>query len=58
MAKCQSAVPAWIMTIGKAIETLDPRFNKFDVIIIDEAIDLFIYLRRIVCLRGKISLII
>ncbi|HHV32608.1 MAG TPA: hypothetical protein GXX74_09455 [Clostridiales bacterium] len=37
MVKCQEAVPAWIMPIGKALETLNPRTNKFDIIIIDEA---------------------
>lgn len=37
MAKCQKAVPAWIMSIGKALESLNPRTNKFDVVIIDEA---------------------
>lgn len=37
MAKCQSAVPAWIMPISKALESLDPSRNCFDVVIIDEA---------------------
>lgn len=37
MAECQSAVPAWIMTVDKAMESLDPARNSFDVIIIDEA---------------------
>lgn len=37
MVKCQEAVPAWIMPIGKALETLNPHTNKFDIIIIDEA---------------------
>ncbi len=37
MAKCQTAVPAWIMPINKALESLDPKNNKFDVIIVDEA---------------------
>lgn len=37
MVKCQDAVPAWIMPIGKALESLNPRTNKFDIIIIDEA---------------------
>ncbi len=37
MAKCQNAVPAWIMTINTAMVTLDPCKNIFDVIIIDEA---------------------
>lgn len=33
MAKCQDAVPAWIMTIGKALESLNPRTNKFDMVL-------------------------
>lgn len=37
MGQCQKAVPGWIMPIGKALETLDPATNHFDVIIIDEA---------------------
>lgn len=37
MSKCQKAVPAWIMPINKALESLDPHSNKFDVVIIDEA---------------------
>lgn len=37
MAMCQEAVPGWIMPINKALESLDPRTNRFDVIIIDEA---------------------
>ena len=37
MVKCQNAVPGWIMPISKALESLNPRTNKFDNIIIDEA---------------------
>lgn len=37
MSKCQLAVPAWIMPINRALESLDPSKNRFDVIIIDEA---------------------
>ena len=37
MAKCQNAVPCWIMPMSKAIESLKPGENQFDVIIIDEA---------------------
>ena len=37
MAECQKAVPAWIMTVDKALESLDPKENRFDIIIIDEA---------------------
>lgn len=37
MAKCQNAVPGWIMPIGKALESLNPKNNQFDIVIIDEA---------------------
>ena len=37
MSRCQEAVPGWIMPMGRALESLDPRQNSFDVIIIDEA---------------------
>lgn len=37
MSKCQTAVPAWIMPINKALESLNPKVNRFDIVIIDEA---------------------
>lgn len=37
MAKCQRAVPAWIMPIGQALDSFDPASNLFDIVIIDEA---------------------
>lgn len=37
MAKCQRAVPGWIMPMNRALESLDPRVNCFDVVIVDEA---------------------
>lgn len=37
MVHCQKAVPAWIMPINKAMETLNPSENKFDIVIVDEA---------------------
>lgn len=37
MCKCQIAVPCWIMPINRALESLNPKENRFDVIIIDEA---------------------
>ena len=37
MSKCQSAVPSWIMPINRALESLNPKENRFDIIIIDEA---------------------
>jgi transcription elongation GreA/GreB family factor/very-short-patch-repair endonuclease/uncharacterized small protein (DUF1192 family) len=37
MPLCQSAVPVWIMPLSRVAETFDPRRNRFDVVIIDEA---------------------
>lgn len=37
MSKCQGAVPCWIMPINRALESLNPQKNRFDVVIIDEA---------------------
>ena len=37
MAKCQKAVPAWIMPIHKAMDNLNPTKNIFDIVIVDEA---------------------
>jgi very-short-patch-repair endonuclease/flagellar biosynthesis GTPase FlhF len=37
MPKCQAAVPVWIMPLVRAAENFNPRENKFDVVIIDEA---------------------
>lgn len=37
MSKCQIAVPSWIMPINRALESLNPKENSFDIIIIDEA---------------------
>ncbi len=37
MGQCQDAVPAWIMPIGTALDSLDPRTNRFDILIVDEA---------------------
>lgn len=37
MSKCQVAVPSWIMPINRALESLNPKENCFDVIIVDEA---------------------
>lgn len=37
MSQCQEAVPSWIMPINRALESLNPKDNRFDVIIIDEA---------------------
>ena len=37
MAKCQSSVPCWIMPINRALHDFDPKVNRFDIVIIDEA---------------------
>lgn len=57
MARCQSTVPAWIMPINKALESLDPKSNKFDVIIIDEASQSDISALAIIYLAKKIIIV-
>lgn len=37
MVECQSAVPAWIMSLNTVVENFNPQISKFDVVIIDEA---------------------
>jgi very-short-patch-repair endonuclease len=37
MSRCQVAVPSWIMPINRALESLNPKENRFDIVIIDEA---------------------
>jgi len=37
MAKCQTAVPVWVMPLSRVVETSDPRKTRFDVVIVDEA---------------------
>ncbi len=37
MSICQTAVPAWVMPISRAMETFDAGKTKFDIVIIDEA---------------------
>lgn len=57
MSKCQTAVPAWVMTINKALESLDPKTNKFDVLIIDEASQSDISALPIIYLAKKIIIV-
>ncbi|SDY63473.1 Protein of unknown function [Proteiniborus ethanoligenes] len=57
MTKCQSAVPAWIMPINKALENLDPTKNKFDIVIIDEASQSDISALAIMYLAKKIIIV-
>jgi very-short-patch-repair endonuclease len=37
LAKCRSAIPAWILPIHRIFDTVEPVPNAFDVVIIDEA---------------------
>lgn len=37
MPKCQKAIPVWIMPLSNVVENFNPKENKFDVVIIDEA---------------------
>lgn len=36
-AQCQNAVPVWIMPLSTVVDNFNPKDNKFDVVIIDEA---------------------
>ncbi|WKY48112.1 AAA domain-containing protein [Eubacteriaceae bacterium ES3] len=57
MAECQTSVPAWIMPVNKALETLDPRNNRFDIVIIDEASQSDISALAIMYLAKKIIIV-
>jgi hypothetical protein len=57
MIKCQKAVPAWIMPMSKALATLTPGENKFDVIIVDEASQSNISSLAIVYMAKKIIIV-
>ena len=57
MVICQTAVPAWIMTINQALENLDPTKNRFDIVIIDEASQLDISALAILYLAKKIIIV-
>ncbi len=37
LAQCRSAVPVWIMPLGRVVEQFRPEDDPFDVVIIDEA---------------------
>jgi very-short-patch-repair endonuclease len=37
MAKCQTAIPVWIMPLAQVANNFNPSDNQFDVVIIDEA---------------------
>lgn len=57
MSKCQEAVPAWIMPVNKAMESLNPAVNKFDVIIVDEASQSDISALAIIYMAKKIIIV-
>ena len=57
MATCQDAVPAWIMPVNKALESLNPFQNFFDVIIIDEASQSDISALAIVYMAKKVIIV-
>jgi superfamily I DNA and/or RNA helicase len=57
MAKCQKAVPAWIMPVNKALENLNPAENSFDIIIVDEASQSDISALAIVFMGKKIIIV-
>lgn len=57
MTECQVAVPAWIMTVNKAMESLNPANNFFDVVIIDEASQSDISALGIVYLAKKVIIV-
>lgn len=57
MAKCQAAVPAWIMPVNKALESLNPAQNKFDIVIIDEASQSDITALAIVYMAKKVIVV-
>lgn len=57
MIKCQEAVPAWIMPIGKALESLNPEHNRFDIVIIDEASQSYISSLAILYMGKKLIIV-
>lgn len=57
MAKCQTSVPGWIMPINRALESLDPRSNSFDIIIVDEASQSDISALAIVYMAKKLIIV-
>lgn len=57
MVECQSTVPVWVMTINKALESLKPSVNKFDIVIIDEASQSDISTLPILYLAKKIIIV-
>ncbi|MDO5085007.1 MAG: AAA domain-containing protein [Erysipelotrichaceae bacterium] len=57
MVKCQEAVPVWIMPIGKALESLNPIENKFDIVIVDEASQANILALAVIYMGKKVIIV-
>jgi superfamily I DNA and/or RNA helicase len=57
MPLCQTAIPVWVMTLNSVTENLDPKKNKFDVIIIDEASQADILALSVLYLGKKIIIV-
>ncbi len=57
MKKCRTAVPVWIMPINKALESIDAKTGRFDVVIIDEASQSDISALSILYLAKKIIIV-
>ncbi len=57
MVKCQEAVPAWIMPVNKALESLNPSVNNFDIIIVDEASQSDISALAIIYMAKKVIIV-
>ncbi len=57
MTKCQRAVPAWIMPMSRATETLEPGKNEFDILIIDEASQSDISALAIMYMAAKVIIV-
>lgn len=57
MAKCQNAVPAWIMPVSKAMESFDPAKNQFDIVIVDEASQSDVTALAIVYMAKKVIIV-
>jgi hypothetical protein len=41
MAECQTAVPAWIMTVNKAMESLDPSATFLMLLLLTRQVNLY-----------------
>ena len=57
MEICQSAVPAWIMPMGKVFESFSPGRNIFDIVIVDEASQASILALPLVYMGKKVVIV-